>query len=73
MIAEGADGLSIGLLNEGVLAGEAMLTFVVPFHLSACVWSPDIYEWVSSWADEKVLLLKPEDWFERAMIVLEER
>ena len=46
------------------MAGEAMLTFV-PFHLSACARSSDIYEWVSSWADEEVLLLEPEDWFER--------
>jgi hypothetical protein len=64
MIAEGADGLSRGLLNEGVMAGEAMLTFV-PFYVSACARSSDIYEWVSSWADKEVLLLEPEDWFEQ--------
>lgn len=39
-----------------------MVSFV-PFHLSALEKSPEIYDWVSSWADEVVLLLKPEDWF----------
>jgi hypothetical protein len=64
MIAEGADGLSRGLLNEGVMAGESIISFV-PFHLSAVDRSPGIHDWVKSWADEEVILLKPEDWFER--------
>ena len=64
MIAEGADGLSRGLLNEGVMAGESILSFV-PFHLSAVERSAGIHAWVRSWAGEEVLLLQPEDWFER--------
>jgi hypothetical protein len=64
MIAQGADGLSRGLLNEGVMAGDSIISFV-PFHLSAVERSPAVFDWVSSWADEEVLLLSPEGWFER--------
>jgi hypothetical protein len=64
MIAEGAEGLSRGLLNEGVMAGESILSFV-PFHLPALDRSPAVFDWVQSWAGEKVLTLEPEDWFER--------
>jgi hypothetical protein len=64
MIAQGADGLSRGLLNEGVMAGELILSFVL-FHLSAVDRSSEVCDWVKSWAGEEVLLLEPEDWFER--------
>jgi hypothetical protein len=64
MIAQGVDGLSRGLLNEGVMAGESFLSFV-PFHLSAVDRSSEVCDWVKSWAGEEVLLLEPEDWFER--------
>jgi hypothetical protein len=64
MIAQGADGLSRGLLNEGVMAGESFL-LSVPFHLSAVDRLLKVCDWVKSWAGEEVLLLEPEDWFER--------
>jgi hypothetical protein len=64
MIAQGADGLSRGLLNEGVMAGESILSFV-PFHLSAVDRSLKVCDWVKSWAGEEVLVLEPEAWFER--------
>jgi hypothetical protein len=41
MIAEGGDGVSRGFLNEGVMAGEDILSFI-PFHLSAVDRSPSL-------------------------------
>jgi hypothetical protein len=64
MIAERADGLSQGLLNEGVMAGDSVISFV-PFYLSVVERSPAVFDWVSSCADEEVLHLSPEGWFER--------
>ena len=46
------------------MAGESVLSFV-PFHLLAVDRSTKVYDWVKSWAGEEVLLLEPEDWFER--------
>jgi hypothetical protein len=65
MIAQGTDGLSRGLLNEGVMAGESFFTFV-PFNLSASLRSSSLVPWIRSWAGEDVIHLQPEDWFERA-------
>jgi hypothetical protein len=64
MIAQGTDGLSRGLLNEGVMAGESFFSFV-PFNLSAAQRSPSLVPWIRSWAGEAVTHLEPEDWFER--------
>jgi hypothetical protein len=33
--------------------------------LSATDQSPEVYDWICSWADKEVLLFKPEDWFKR--------
>jgi hypothetical protein len=43
MIAEGADGLSRGLLNEGVMVGDSIISFV-PFHLSAMECSLAVFD-----------------------------
>ncbi len=64
MIAKGADGLSQGLLSEGVMTLDSIISFV-PFHLLAIERSPAVFDWVTSWADEEVLLLSPEGWFKR--------
>jgi hypothetical protein len=64
MLAKRPDGLSPGLLNEGVMPGESIISSV-PFHLSAVDRSPAIIEWVHYWVDEEVLLLSPEGWFEQ--------
>jgi hypothetical protein len=68
MIAQGTDGLSRGLLNEGVMAGESFFAFV-PFNLSAALRSSSLVPWIRSWAGEDVIHLQPEDWFERAQDV----
>ena len=65
MIAQGTDGLSRGLLNEGVMAGESFFTYV-PFNLSAALRSSSLVPWVRSWAGEDVIHLQPADWFERS-------
>jgi hypothetical protein len=45
MIAEGGDGVSRGSLNEGVMLGVSMLSFI-PLHLSALERSPPLLEWI---------------------------
>ncbi|KAL7574604.1 hypothetical protein ACA910_002958 [Epithemia clementina (nom. ined.)] len=65
MIAQGADGLSRGSVNEGVMDGTSMLSFI-PLHKNAYKQSPLIWEWVISWMGEEVERLEPRDWYERA-------
>ena len=64
MIAQGTDGLSRGLLNEGVMGGESFFAFV-PFNLSAAHRSPSLVPWIRSWVGEELTHLQPSDWFER--------
>jgi hypothetical protein len=63
MIAEGGDGVSRGLLNEGVMAGEEILSFI-PLHLSALERSESLLSWITSWTTQKLEVLAPEDWYE---------
>jgi hypothetical protein len=64
MIAVGGDGVSHrGLLNEGVMAGEDILSFI-PLHLSAIERSPTLVEWLKTWVGQKLEMLTPKDWFE---------
>jgi len=65
MIRQGTDGLSRGLVSEGVLGGEDFLSFV-PLHQSA--WERGavlLEEWVTSWlgVGGTPRWLFPEDWF----------
>eukprot|EP00980_Cylindrotheca_fusiformis_P003889 scaffold863_cov100-Cylindrotheca_fusiformis.AAC.4 len=64
MIAQGTDGLSRGGLNEGVMGGEPMESFL-PLHLTAFERSPELMPWVNSWAGPDAVFLSPEDWFLR--------
>jgi hypothetical protein len=65
MIAQGTDGCSRGVLLEGVMAGEDMLSFV-DLAKSAFKRSPKLLDWIQSWClDSGIQPLKPEDWFER--------
>jgi hypothetical protein len=63
MIAEGGDGVSRGLLNEGVMAGEDILSFI-PLHLSAIERSPTLLGWLNSWINQHLEVLTPSDWYE---------
>jgi len=68
MIAQGTDGLSRGDMYEGVMSGSSMLSFI-PLHLTASERSPQVIDWVKSWASEdgkrSVEVLSPEGWFTR--------
>lgn len=48
MIWQGTDGLSRGDKNSGVMAGEAMTSFI-PLHLTAQERSAACIDWVSDW------------------------
>jgi hypothetical protein len=64
MIAEGGDGVSRGSLNEGVMAGEDMLSFI-PLHLSAIERSSTLLGWIRSWTGSNLEVLSPADWFQK--------
>ena len=64
MIDQGTDAVSRGIRDEGVLGGAHML-YYFPFHLSALERSPEVRNWVKTWATEKVEFLEPIDWFRR--------
>jgi hypothetical protein len=68
MIWIGVDGLSRGDHNAGVMAGDAMLSFV-PLAQSTAERSPGVLPWVRSWAAPKdaskgVKVLAPTEWCE---------
>ena len=62
MIAVGVDGISRGQLNEGVMAGSPMLSYI-PLHKTPIQMSDTLFEWVRSWLGAKTELLTPMDWF----------
>lgn len=64
MIAEGGDGVSRGSLNEGVMAGEDILSFI-PLHLSAIERSSALLPWLRSWTGSDLEVLTPTDWFQK--------
>jgi hypothetical protein len=64
MIAQGTDGCSRGVLLEGVMAGEDMLSFV-ELGKSAVERSPALLPWIQSWClDSSIQPLTPEEWYE---------
>jgi hypothetical protein len=65
MIRQGTDGLSRGLLNEGVMAGASMLSFVL-LNEGVLERQPNVLKWVRDWTGQSQLTpLQPEDWYER--------
>jgi len=68
MIEQGTDGLSKGQMYEGVMSGSSMLSFI-SLHLTASKRSPQVIDWVKSWASDdgkrSVEVLSPEGWFTR--------
>ena len=62
MIAVGVDGISRGQLNEGVMAGTPMLSYI-PLHKTPFQMSENLFEWVRSWLGPKAEALTPMDWF----------
>jgi hypothetical protein len=64
MIVQGTDGISRGKTNEGVMAGEEILSFI-PTHQSAPKRTDGIVEWIKSWLGDESILLSPMDWYGR--------
>jgi hypothetical protein len=63
MIAQGTDGLSRGVLTEGIFATSPMAVHI-PLHLSAFEQSESLLTWCRSWVpDPHITPLTPEDWF----------
>ena len=63
MIAQGMDGLSRGMMCEGVLAGRDMLDYV-DIAKSACARQPQLVEYFRSWLGVTDLTpLKEEEWY----------
>lgn len=63
MIEQGTDGLSHGLLLEGVLSGKDMLSYI-NIARSAIERHPPLLDFVKSWTDHSVLCLSPSDWYD---------
>lgn len=64
MIAQGTDGISRGALNEGVMDGKPMLSFL-PLHLNALERSCKVRDWLLTWLPGDPIFLEPMDWFQR--------
>jgi hypothetical protein len=65
MIQQGTDGLSRGVLTEGVMAGKQMLSFV-PLHQGALERQPALLGWIQCWLPRNSLIvLSCEDWFDK--------
>ena len=63
MIAQGTDGCSRGVLMEGVMAGQGMLSFI-DLDKSACERSPSLLPWIRSWCGRPDLKpLTPAEWY----------
>jgi hypothetical protein len=61
MIAQGTDDVSRGYLANGVLAGDAMSSYI-PIHLSAMARLPSLIEWMHSWYGPDAVEMKLEAW-----------
>eukprot|EP00956_Cyclotella_meneghiniana_P034238 scaffold102682_cov132-Cyclotella_meneghiniana.AAC.1 len=61
MIAQGTDGCSRGVLLEGVMSGQSMLSFV-DLDKTAVERSPELLPWIRSWCGKRDLNpLTPEE------------
>jgi hypothetical protein len=68
MMAQGIDGLSQGVMTQGVMRGSPLEDFV-PLHLDPLArQGPSLAKWVNSWSGvlENLRWVSPEDWFFRA-------
>jgi len=63
MVQQGTDGLSRGLLTDGVFGSDSM-RFHVPLHLPAHSRHPLVLPWIQSWCPVSgITPLSPEGWF----------
>jgi len=61
MIKVGVNGVSLGDLNAGVMAGANMLSFV-PLHLSAVDCLDGLLRWLLRWTGDNTVVLGESDW-----------
>lgn len=75
MIEQGSDGLSRGNMEEGVMTGQKMLSFI-PIHQSALERCASLLPWIRSWTSDatsalalestdELEILSARDWYER--------
>ena len=64
MIAQGTDGISRGVMNEGVLSGKSMLEYI-QLHLGAIARFPPLLKWLHSALPGPAQLLSVDDWFQK--------
>jgi hypothetical protein len=73
MIVQGTDGLSRGMLSEGVMGGDDMTSFV-PLHKTALERSEGLLAWLKSHCDapgkQEFECLSVEQWFEKGHDVI---
>jgi hypothetical protein len=73
MIVQGTDGLSRGVLSEGVMGGDEMTSFI-PLHKTALERSEGLLGWIKECCDlpgkEEFESLSIEDWFEKGHDVI---
>lgn len=62
MMAQGTDGLSPGVLNEGVMCGDPMLSFV-DISKSVVERCPKLLGYFRSWRQPDTIPSTPEQWF----------
>ena len=62
MIAQGTDGLSRGVLNQGDLASGAIRIYA-PINLTSLERSHYLEAWLRTWLPTGVLFLTPAQWF----------
>ena len=62
MIKQGTDGLSRGLLLEGVLSGKDMLSYI-DISITALERQPRLQKYLESWTDDHLIWLTLEEWF----------
>ena len=69
VISKSTYGFSRGIITEGVISVEDMLSFV-PLHLSALKFSDKLLEWINSWwVQGGEVPLMPEDWFKKGQVI----
>lgn len=65
MMAQGTDGLSRGVWNEGVMRGGSDMLEFVDIAKSAIDRSYTLLEYVISWTEPTLEPLTPEEWFQK--------
>lgn len=71
MIEQGTDGLSRGLIYEGLLGQKFNFLHYLPLHLTAKERCASLKEWLDSWLPSWCIHLTEEQWFERGHDIYE--